>query len=170
MAKSLRKVIMLKSWLKSKSINNKSEEKCKTYKQQTNYCVKPLRNTIKCYIFKTGTLIRSMITMFWKTAKPRSSNKCKTENTIILTERSSILKNDKLIADTFNNYFADIAKTLKLKKHPINKASLIEDIPIKILKNSIHIYSKKLTHIFNECFIEGKFHGTLEIVDVTPIF
>ena len=125
MAKSFRKVIMLKSWLKSKSINNKSEEKCKTYKQQTNYCVKPLRNTIKCYIFKTGTLIRSMITMFWKTAKPRSSNKCKTENTIILTERSSVLKNDKLIADTFNNYFADIAKTLKLKKHPSNKASLI---------------------------------------------
>ena len=29
-----------------------------------------------------------------------------------------LLKNEKLIADTFNNYFADIAKTLKLKKHP----------------------------------------------------
>ena len=27
-------------------------------------------------------------------------------------------KNEKLIADTFNNYFADITKTLKLKKHP----------------------------------------------------
>ena len=27
-------------------------------------------------------------------------------------------KNDKLIADTFNNYFGDITKTLKLKKHP----------------------------------------------------
>ena len=24
----------------------------------------------------------------------------------------------KLTADTFNNYFADITKTLKLKKHP----------------------------------------------------
>ena len=28
------------------------------------------------------------------------------------------LKFTKLIADTFNNYFADIKKTLKLKKHP----------------------------------------------------
>ena len=96
-----------------------------------------------------------------------------------------IIKSEKLIADTLNNYFADITKTLKLKKHPnfdgkslfsitdyfknnetvikikekyntqensfsftlfskedilkaiksltSNKASLIEDIPIKIL-------------------------------------
>ena len=28
-----------------------------------------------------------------------------------------IIKNEKLVADTFNNYFADIAKSLKLKKH-----------------------------------------------------
>ena len=51
--------------------------------------------------------------MFWKTVKPRFSNKCKTVNTIILTEN-----NEKLIADTFNNYFADITKTIKLKKRP----------------------------------------------------
>ena len=102
-----------------------------------------------------------------------------------------IMKNERLIADTFNNYFADITKTVKLKKHPdfygqslfsitdyfknnesvikikekydsqenslsfnlcskedilkaikslsSNKASPIEDIPIKILKNSIHL-------------------------------
>ena len=127
-----------------------------------------------------------------------------------------IIRNDKLIADTFNNYFADITKTLKLKRHPnfdgqsllsiteyfknnesvilkwqynesirkvqwkyntqedsfsftlfskedilkaieslsSNKASLIENIPITILKNSIHIYSEKLTSIFNECLIK----------------
>ena len=139
--------------------------------------------------------------MFWKTVKPRFSNKCKTANTIILTEGDMIIKNDKLVADTFNDYFADITKTLKLKQHPhfdaqslfsitdyfkknesvikikekyntqqnsfsctlfskedilkaikslsSNKASPTEDIPIKILKNSIHIYSEKLTNIFN---------------------
>ena len=27
------------------------------------------------------------------------------------------MKNEKLIANTFNNYLADITKTLKLKKH-----------------------------------------------------
>ena len=130
-------------------------------------------------------------------------------------------KNEKLIADTFNNYFAEITKILKLKKHPnfdgqslftitdyfknnksvikikenntrensfsftlfskedirkaikslsSNKASLIEDIPIKILKNSIHVYSEKLTNIFNECLINGKFPDTLKRADVNPIF
>ena len=56
--------------------------------------------------------------MFWKTVKPRFSNKYKTANAIILTEGDMIIKNDKLIAGTFNNYFADITNTLKLKKHP----------------------------------------------------
>ena len=56
--------------------------------------------------------------MVWKTVNPRVSNKCKTVNTIILKEGDMIIKNEKLIADTFNNYFAGITKTLKLKKHP----------------------------------------------------
>ena len=56
--------------------------------------------------------------MFWETVKARFSNKCKTANTIILTDGVIVTKNDKLIAGTFNNYFADITKTLKLKKHP----------------------------------------------------
>ena len=34
------------------------------------------------------------------------------------------MKNEKLIADTFNNYFADITKTLKLKKNPNFNVSL----------------------------------------------
>ena len=46
--------------------------------------------------------------MFWKTMKPRFSNKCRTANTNILTEGDMITKNDKLIADTFHDYFADI--------------------------------------------------------------
>ena len=56
--------------------------------------------------------------MFWKAVKPRFSYKCKTANTIVLREEDTIMKNEKLIADTFNNYFADITKSLKLKKHP----------------------------------------------------
>ena len=133
-----------------------------------------------------------------------------------------IIKNDKVIADPFNNYFADITETLKLKKHPhfdgqslfsitdyfknskrarkikekydtqensfsftlfpkeeilkairslsSNKISPIEDILIKILKNPIHIYSEKLTNVFNECLINGRCPDTLTRADVTPIF
>ena len=55
--------------------------------------------------------------MFWKTVKPRFSNKGKSASTFILTEGDMIIKNEKLTAHTFNNYFADIAKALKLNKH-----------------------------------------------------
>ena len=55
--------------------------------------------------------------MFWKSVKPRFSNKCKTANTFILTEGDMITNNEELIADTFNDYFTDLTKTLKLKKH-----------------------------------------------------
>ena len=70
MTKSLRKAIMLRSQLKRKFDNNKSEENSKRkfdnnkseenskkYKQQGNYCVKRRWN-----IFKTWTLIRSTLT------------------------------------------------------------------------------------------------------------
>ena len=49
--------------------------------------------------------------------KPKFSNKCKVANTIILTEGDMIIKNNKLTADSFNNYFADITKTQKFKKY-----------------------------------------------------
>ena len=62
----------------------------------------------------------------------------------------------------------DIPKPIKSSSS--NEASLIEDNPITILKNSIHIYSEKLTNIFNECLINGEFPNTLKTADVTPIF
>ena len=56
--------------------------------------------------------------MLWKTVKPRFSNKCKTVSNNYFDRRDMIMKNEKLLADTFSNCFADITKTLKLKKHP----------------------------------------------------
>ena len=109
---------MLRFQLKKKFNNNRSEENSKKYKQQRNYYVKLLRKTKMEYFQNMNVNKVNDSKMFWKTVKPRFSKKCKTANTIILTEGDMIIKNEKLIADTFNNYFADITKTLKLKKHP----------------------------------------------------
>ena len=43
--------------------------------------------------------------------KPRFSIKWETVNTIILTERDLIKKNEKLIAHIFDNYFGNSKKT-----------------------------------------------------------
>ena len=118
MTKSSRKTIMLRSQLKRKFNNNKYEENSERYKQQRNCCVKLLRKTKMEYFQNMDANKVIDNKMFLKTVKPSFSNKCKTANTIILTEGDMTIKNEKLIADTFNNYFADITETLKLKKHP----------------------------------------------------
>ena len=99
MNKSLRKVFMLISQVKRKFKNNKSEESSKKYKQERNYCIKLLRKTKMEYFQNMDVNKINDDKIFWKTVKPRFSNKYKTANTIILTE-------------------ADIPITLKLKKHP----------------------------------------------------
>ena len=118
MTKNLRKAIMLRSQLNRKFNSSKSEGNLKKYKQQRNYCVKLLRKTKMEYFLNMDVSKVNDNKMFWKTVKPRFSNKCKILNTIILTEGDMIIKNEKLVADTLNNSFADITKALKLKKHP----------------------------------------------------
>ena len=116
MTKNLRKV-KLRSQLKRKFNNNKSEENSKKHKQQRNYCVKLLCKTkMECFQNMEVTQFNDN-KMFRKNVKPKCLNKCKPANTIILTKGDMITKNKKPIADTFNNYFGDITKILKLKKH-----------------------------------------------------
>ena len=91
-------------WLKKKFNNNKFEENSKKYKQQRNYCVKLLRKTKMEYFQNMDVNKVNDNKMFWKTVKARFLKKCKTANTIILTEGDMIIKNEKFIADTFNDY------------------------------------------------------------------
>ena len=65
----------------------------------------------------------------------------------------------------------NIIKAIKsLSSNKASSVNVSEDIPFKILKNSIHIYSEKLTNILNECLMNEKFPDTLKRADVTPIF
>ena len=41
---------------------------------------------------------------------PSFSNEFKTANTIVLLKSDKIMKHEKLIEDTFNNYFTQITK------------------------------------------------------------
>ena len=198
MIRSLRKALMLRSQLKKKFNNNKSKENSKKYKQQRNYCVKLLRRTKMEYFQNMNVNKVNDNKMFWETVKPRFSNICNTANTVILTEGDMIIKNE-VIADTFNNYFADITKTLKLKKHPNFDGQSLFSITdyfknnesvIKIKENyntqensfSFTLFSKEgifkaikslssnKASLIEDIRINGKFPETLKRADVTPIF
>ena len=82
-----------------------------------NFYVKQRWNICKTWYFSEDVSKVSDNKMFWKTVKPRFSKKFKTANTIILTQGDMIMKNDKIIGGAFNNYFAGMTKSLKLKKH-----------------------------------------------------
>ena len=43
-------------------------------------------------------------------------------------------------------------------------------MPVKIIINSVHIYCKVLTNIFNDCVKSGKFPDVLKYADITPVF
>ena len=62
-------------------------------------------------------LVRSIITKCFGRPVSKVSNKYKAA-TVILTKGYTNIKNEKLMANTFNNHLSDITKILKLKKHP----------------------------------------------------
>ena len=62
----------------------------------------------------------------------------------------------------------EIIKTIK--KLPKNKASTFKDISVKIMMNSVHIYSQVLTNIFNDIVKSGNFPDILKNADITPVF
>ena len=57
-----------------------------------------------------------------------------------------------------------------IKNLPNNKATTFNDIPVKILKQFLEVYSKKLTDIFNDCLTTGMFPDILKEADVTPVY
>ena len=44
------------------------------------------------------------------------------------------------------------------------------DIPAKILKDSLIVYTKELTTIINNCLKEGLYPNGLKLAEVSPVF
>ena len=47
---------------------------------------------------------------------------------------------------------------------------MFKDIPMRIIKDAAHVYSHRLTIIFNNCIKNSKFPDILEHADITPVF
>ena len=85
----------------------------------------------------------------------------------------SILKiqeNNKEL-DTFNfNTITPDEMRKEINSLATNKASISNDIPASILKDSCDIYIYKLTDICNNCITTNVFPNSLKLAEVTPIF
>ena len=117
MTKDLSNKIMIRSRLRNKYLNDKSEENRLLYTQQRNKCVSLLRKAKTNYY---GNLNEKDITdnkKFWKTVKPFLSDKSKSSDKIHLSENGELLNNESETAEVLNNFFSNIVKTLKIPEY-----------------------------------------------------
>ena len=91
MSKTLRKAIMKRSKLRNTFNKKRSSENWQNYKRQCNICSNILKSTKKIFF---ETLNINEITdnrKFWETVKPFLTDKRKTSNNTILTEKMKLL-------------------------------------------------------------------------------
>ena len=116
MSKQLRKSIMIRSKLRNNYNKNRTSENWMKYKTQRNICTNILKKTKFNYFNNINTKDITDNKKFWNTIKPFISEKSKSPNNVILVENNEIIKNNEDIANTMNNHFTNITKSLNLRK------------------------------------------------------
>ena len=126
---------MTRSKLKRRYNLDRTTINFEKYKKERNICVNILPKSKKQYFNKIEVKNVTDNKKFWKTIRPKFSNKCKIANAIILVEDEKILQDEKAIANTFNNHFTDVTHSLGLKKKNIG----LENTLLKTFRNSENI-------------------------------
>ena len=86
MTKEVRKAIMIRSKLRSKSLKDKNEQSRHDYRKQRNLCAALVRRAKQQYFSSLDLSLIADIKKFWKTVKPLFSGKISHEDIISLTE------------------------------------------------------------------------------------
>ena len=90
MSRMLRKAIMKRSKLRNTFNKKRSSESWRSYKRQRNICSNILKSTKKTFFETVNTNEITDNRKFWKTVKPFFTDKGKTTNNIILTEKMKL--------------------------------------------------------------------------------
>ena len=107
---------MTRSRLRNKFLKTKTDANRKAYNKQRNYCVSLFRREKKSFFNNLDTKKIVDNKRFWETFKPFFLDKNKVENKIALIEdKTKIVSDNKLVAGTFNNFFANIVQLLGLQ-------------------------------------------------------
>ena len=112
MTKELNKVIVTRSRLHNKYLKQKSADSKTEYDEQRKYWVNVLRRNKNNYFANINISSITDNMRFWKTVKPLFSDKISHKEIINWTKNDQVLSDHQVVADTFNNYFNNIVKTL----------------------------------------------------------
>ena len=56
-----------------------------------------------------------------------------------------------------------------MKKFISNKASILNDIPLSVMKQFVNCYCEKLTNILNDCLKENRFRNLMKVAKISPV-
>ena len=132
-------------------------------------------NTIALYekgkIIKNYKRVSEVLNKYFTNlTKSLKLKKCISRKSFLNT---SIKKINQSYPKTETFSFREIRETETLeiiKSLPKNKATVFKDIPMRIIKDAAHVYSHRLTIIFNNCIKNSKFPDILKYADITPVF
>ena len=57
-----------------------------------------------------------------------------------------------------------------IKKLPLHKASISNDIPASVMKQFAKCYCEKLTNILNDCLKENRLPNFKKVAEISPVF
>ena len=141
MTRALRKAIMLRSRLRNKHNKSRTAENWNNFRKQRNRCVKLFRQAKKDYYSKLDINLVTDDRKFWKTVKPALSDKCQSNNKIVLVEDDEIISDDIEVEEIFNCFFVTVTESLGIKVNNDNISDtkgILDPIEKSVQKYSNH--------------------------------
>ena len=131
MAKSLRKVIMLRCRFENDFSKKRSNENWDNYEKQRNFCVKLLGPTKEKYFSYINVKIIFDNKIFFEKPETIFFNKGQSTNNIMFVEINKIVRVEEIIANIMNNCFTNMTTHLKLKPTKTDPSANLK-IPVKV--------------------------------------
>ena len=105
---------MTRSRLRNRYNKLRSDENWKAFKKQRNKCVKLLCEAKTSYYGNLNLKLLTDNRKFWSTVKPLFSDKIQTSTAITLLENDDLINDNRVVANTFNDYFVRITDSLNI--------------------------------------------------------
>ena len=116
MTKELGKAIMLRTNLRNQFLKIRISEAKLKYNKQRNLCVSLLRKGKRNYYKNLDLNDVNDNKKFWTTVKPLFCNKIKSVENITPDENGKLVRNEKEVANIFNDFFVNIVPSLGINR------------------------------------------------------
>ena len=118
---------MRRSTLKTKYLKTKTDENLKAFKKQKNFTNRLAKKERTKYFANLDLNKYTDNIKFWYTVKPMFSNSGSGRQKITMIENGDVVTDDKLNAQSFNEFFIDAVSSLAIEE---NRALLDDDCKV----------------------------------------